>query len=83
MKGPDAAFIDGLTLYVRTYSLMRANGGDPMTIEEVIGGLVSVIGAAIEKGDGAAYRSHLIERTHEALNRRMMREAKPASGAVN
>lgn len=68
----DTGYCDGLALYVRLYSRGRADAGAPMSMEEIIGGLVGVIATAIEQAPSASYRAKLIEATHRALNDRMI-----------
>lgn len=79
----DSAFSEGLTLYVRTYSRMRANAADTMSIEEIIIGLVSVIGTAIEQTPDGPYRLRLVAATHAALDERMAMPFTPTSEAIN
>lgn len=82
-KRYDHAFADGLSLYTRTYSRMRAADGDTMSIEEIIGGLVSVIATAIEQVESVEYRRRLVEATHRALDERMAMPFVPTSSAIN
>lgn len=82
-REPDAAFSDGLALYVRTYSRLRADASDVMSIEEIIGGLVSVIATAIEQVESREYRWRLVAATHKAFDERMLSTGAPASETVN
>ena len=83
MSKYDSAFSDGLTLYVRTYSRMRADAAETMSIEEIIGGLVSVIATAIEQCPPGDYRRRLVAATHAALDERMAMPFTPTSEAIN
>jgi hypothetical protein len=78
----DPNYATGLALYVRLYSAGRAEAGDSMTMEEVIGGLISVVASAIAQAPSAAHRAELIEATHRALDNRMISEP-AASEAIN
>jgi hypothetical protein len=78
----DPSFAAGLALFVRLYSAGRTDAGDSMTMEEVIGGLISVIASAIEQAPSAAHRAELIAATHRALDNRMI-SAPAASEAIN
>lgn len=79
----DAAFADGLALYVRTYSRMRAADDQMMTVEEIIGGLVSVIVTAIGQIEDGQYRARLVEATHRSLADCIARRGVPTSEAIN
>lgn len=79
----DPAFASGLTLYVKTYSQMRAAEDNTMSLEEIIGGLVSVISRAIEQVPPGDYRRRVIKATHDALDERMAEICIPTSEAVH
>lgn len=79
----DPAFANGLTLYVKTYSQMRAAEQATMSIEEIIGGLVSVIARAIEQVPPGDYRRRVIQATHNALDERMAEMCIPTSESLH
>lgn len=62
-------FVDALALFVSVYTKERAKT-DKMTMEEVLGGLISVIAYAVEQCE-PHQRGVVLEAVHKALDDRM------------
>ena len=72
-------FTEALALFVRVYSHERNDNGSTMHIREILGGLISVIAAAIEMCE-PELRPKLLESVHKALDDRM---AMPQTKVLN
>ena len=63
-------FGDALAIFVSLHSMDRHSAGDTITFEELMGGLIGCIAAAIEQCD-ASDRERITEAVHRALDDRL------------
>lgn len=63
-------FGDALAYFVSVYSMQRFQKGDTITFEELCGGLIGCLAAAIEQCD-EDQQARVLEAVHRALDDRM------------
>ena len=63
-------FGDALAYFVSVFSMQRFQKGDTITFEELVGGLIGCLAAAIEQCD-EDQQARVLEAVHRALDDRM------------
>lgn len=75
-------FAEALAYFVSVYSMQRHHKGDTITFEELVGGLIGCLAAAVEQCD-ADQQERITQAIHEAFDDRLRDPEGKAKEALN
>lgn len=75
-------FAEALAYFVSVYSMQRFKRDDTITFEELVGGLIGCLAAAIEQCD-EDQQARIVEAVHAALDERLADPDGKAKEALN